>query len=198
MRSEPTSVERLQFLRGAPAPLMEQDNTPLTALENERTRRGFWRVSGLIAGVVVIGIAAVIVWQLAGPQTSESAGTFASPSSLSAGSRATGGELDRVARELEGLKATVGEWSAAQREMAAAIADLQAAQQQLRADQNELAQRAAAVQAPAAFSNALDIGNAAPPAPAAAPPAPRAAQPQRQTSSPQTPRAPAVPPPPRP
>ena len=74
------------------------------------------------------------------------------------------------------------------------IADLQAAQQQLRADQNELAQRAAAVQAPAAFSNALDIGNAAPPAPAAAPP-PRAAQPQRQTSSPQTPRAPAVPPP---
>ena len=194
MRSEPTSVERLQFLRGAPAPLVEQDNTPLTALENERTRRGFWRVSGLIAGIVVIGIAAVIVWQLAGPQTSESAGTFASPSSLSAGSRATGGELDRVARELEGLKATVGELSAAQREMAAAIADLQASQQQLRADQNELAQRAAAVQAPAAFSNALDIGNAAPPAHAAAPP-PRAAQPQRQTSSPQTPRAPAVPPP---
>ena len=53
MRSEPTSVERLQFLRGAPAPLVEQDNTPLTALENERTRRGFWRVSGLIAGVVM-------------------------------------------------------------------------------------------------------------------------------------------------
>ena len=194
MRSEPTSVERLQFLRAAPAPLVEQDNTPLTALESERARRRFWRVSGLIAGVVVIGIAAVMVWQLAGSQTSESAATFASPSSLSAGSRATGGELDRVARELEGLKATVGELSAAQREMAAAIADLQAAQQQLRADQNELAQRAAAVQAPAAFSNALDIGNAAPPAPAAAPP-PRAAQPQRQTSSPQTPRAPAVPPP---
>ena len=197
MRSEPTSVERLQFLRGAPAPLVEQDNTPLTALENERTRRGFWRVSGLIAGVVVIGIAAAVVWQLAGPQT-ESAATFASPSSPSAGSRATPGELDRVARELEGLKATVGELSAAQREMAAAIADLQAAQQQLRADQNELAQRAAAVQGPAAFSNALDIGNAAQPAPAAAPPAPRAAQPQRQTPSPQTPRAPAVPPPPRP
>src|SRR5438034_268537 len=80
MRSEPTSVERLQFLRGAPAPLVEQDNTPLTALENERTRRRFWRVSGLIAGVVVIGIAAAMVWQLAGPQTSESAATFASPS----------------------------------------------------------------------------------------------------------------------
>ena len=196
MRSEPTSVERLQFLRGAPAPLVEQDNTPLTALENERTRRRFWRVSGLIAGVVVIGIAAAMVWQLAGPQTSESAATFASPSSLSAGSRATGGELDRVARELEGLKATVGELSAAQREMAAAIADLQAAQQQLRADQNELAQRAAAAQAPAAFSNALEIGSAAPPAPAAAPSAPRAAQPQRPSA--QTPRAPAVPPPPRP
>ena len=196
MRSEPTSVERLQFLRGAPAPLVEQDNTPLTALENERTRRRFWRVSGLIAGVVVIGIAAAMVWQLAGPQTSESAATFASPSSLSAGSRATAGELDRVARELEGLKSTVGELSAAQREMAAAIAALQAAQQQLRADQTELAQRAAAVQAPAAFSNALEIGSAAPPAPAAAPSAPRAAQPQRPSA--QTPRAPAVPPPPRP
>src|SRR5438477_2072277 len=198
MRSEPTSVERLQFLRAAPAPLVEQDNTPLTALESERARRRFWRVSGLIAGVVVIGIAAVMVWQLAGSQTSESAATFATPSSPLAGSRATAGELDRVARELEGLKSTVGELSAAQREMAAAIAALQAAQQQLRADQTELAQRAAAVQAPAAFSNALEIGNAAPPAPAAAPPAPRAAQPQRQTSSPQTPRAPAVPPPPRP
>jgi len=80
--------------------------------------------------------------------------------------------------------------------MAAAIAALQAAQQQLRADQTELAQRAAAVQAPAAFSNALEIGSAAPPAPAAAPSAPRAAQPQRPSA--QTPRAPAVPPPPRP
>jgi len=78
MRSEPTSVERLQFLRAAPAPLVEQDNTPLTALESERARRRFWRVSGLIAGVVVIGIAAAMVWQLAGPQTSESAATFAS------------------------------------------------------------------------------------------------------------------------
>jgi hypothetical protein len=195
MQTDQSSFERVQSLRAVPTrespgfrPViasLDDDETTSTAAttddaadENDAAPRGgLLRPAGFILGIAVLGVVLAFAWRSGGARVLEAVRAFpafaSQPAPKVAAVDPTAEQFARIARELEALKATIGQLSAAQQQTFASIAALQAGQQQLTTSLQELERQSTP---------------AAPLAPVAAtPPAPRAA------AAPQTPR-PATPP----
>jgi hypothetical protein len=158
-------------------------------------RGGVLGFAAVVVTMAAVGAGLGVVWHNTGPQLWAGARwwpAFASQSPPAAGSGAPEQPLDRIARELAALKASIGELGAAQQQMAASIAALQAAQQQLRAAQEQSGQRPGTPPGgPAWFSSAVTFGSTPGqnPAAGATPQQPRAAAPRPNAQAP-TARAP--------
>ena len=112
---------------------VEEDDFPAETAEDRGIRR-FLPSLPFLSGMAALGIVLALGWRYSGVEKwaiNALQPAAASQAATAASAPAPESELARTTRELDALKKTVGELSAANQQMAAKIAALQASQQEL-------------------------------------------------------------------